>query len=85
MSGADKTAAKNQNDIEIDDPQSGRTLDQAQLIEDDRHDDGDEQLEEAFDPEVDDPETPGIGDGVVGRAIEKQGRQVEYRDRRSGY
>jgi hypothetical protein len=27
---------------------------------------------------------PGIGNGVVGRSIEKQSRQVEYRDRRSG-
>ena len=84
MSGADKAAAKNKNDIEIDNPQSGHTLHQPELIEDDRHDDRDEQLEEAFDPEVDDPETPCIRDGVVGRPIEKQSRQIEYWDRRGG-
>ena len=74
MSGTDKTAAKNKNDIEIDNPQSRRTLHQPELIEDDRDDDGDEQLEEALDPEVDDPEAPSIGDGIVGRSIEKQSR-----------
>jgi len=33
---------------------------------------------------VDDPEAPGIGDGVVGRSIKKESRKVEYRDRRGG-
>src|SRR5215471_2240421 len=33
---------------------------------------------------MDDPEAPGIGNGVVGRPIKKQGWQVKYRDRRSG-
>src|SRR5262245_31330361 len=33
---------------------------------------------------MDDPEPPGIGDGVMGRSIKKQSRQVEYRNRRSG-
>src|SRR5262249_10174961 len=47
-------------------------------MEDDRNDDRDKQLEETLDPEVDDPEAPGIGDGVVGRSIKKQSRQVEY-------
>src|SRR5262249_11457836 len=32
----------------------------------------------------DDPEAPGIRDGVVRRPIEEQSWQVEYRDRRSG-
>src|SRR6516162_2600513 len=84
MSGADKPAAKNQNDVEIDDPQSRHALHQSELVEDDRDDDRDKQLEEAFDPEMDDPEAPGICDGVVGRSIKKQSRKVEYRDRRSG-
>src|ERR1700756_2453244 len=84
MSGADKTAAKNKNDVEIDNPQRRHTLHQPELIEDDCDDDRDEQLEEAFDPEVDDPEPPSIGDGVVGRPIIKQSRQIEHRDRRSG-
>src|SRR6516164_6259805 len=84
MSGADKAAAKNQNDVEIDNPQSGHTLDQPELIKDDRDDDRDEQLEEAFDPEMDDPEAPGIRDGIVGRPIKKQSRQVEHRDCRGG-
>src|SRR5215831_4547589 len=53
-------------------------------MEDDRDDDRDEQLEEALDPEVDDPEAPGIGDGVVGRPIKEQSGQVECRDRRGG-
>src|SRR5215469_7468388 len=53
-------------------------------MKDDRDNDRDEQLEEAFDPEMDDPEAPGIGDGVMGRSVKKQSRQVEYRDRRSG-
>src|SRR4029077_5303147 len=43
MSGTDKTAAKNKNDMEIDNPQSRRTLHQPELIEDDRDDDPDEQ------------------------------------------
>src|SRR5271163_1815901 len=84
MSGTDKTAAKNQNDVEINNPQSRHALHQPKLIEDDRDNDRDEQLKEALDPEVDDPEAPGIGDGVMGRSIEKQSRQVEDRDRRSG-
>src|SRR5262252_4192530 len=33
---------------------------------------------------MDNPEAPGIRDGVVGRPIKKQSRQVEYRDCRSG-
>ena len=82
MSGTDKPAAKNKNDVEIDNSQSGCALHQLKPMEDDRDDDRDEQLEEALDPEVDDPEAPGIGDGVMGRSIEKQSRQVEYRDRR---
>src|SRR5215472_18376451 len=53
-------------------------------MEDDRDDDRDKQLEEALDPEVDDPEAPGIGDGVVGRPVKEQSRQVEYRDCRGG-
>src|ERR1700732_1217969 len=84
MFGANKAAAKNQNDFEIDNPQNGHTLDQPELIKDDRDDDCDEQLEEAFDPEMDDPEAPGIRHGVVGRSIKKQSRKVEYGDRRSG-
>src|SRR6516165_5942886 len=84
MSGADEPATKNQNDVEINDPQSGYTLHQPQSMEDDRDNDCDEQLEKAFDPEMDDPEAPGIRDGVVRRSIKKQSRQVEYRDRRSG-
>jgi|HubBroStandDraft_6_1064221.scaffolds.fasta_scaffold1814781_2 hypothetical protein len=39
MSGTYKTAAKNKNDVEIDNPQSRRTLHQPELIEDDRDDD----------------------------------------------
>jgi hypothetical protein len=74
MSGANKAAAKNQNDVEIDNPQSGHPLDQPELIKDDGDDDCDKQLEEAFDPEMDDPETPGVRDGVVGRSIKKQSR-----------
>src|SRR5215472_8679035 len=84
MSGADEPAAKNENNVEIDDPQSRQALHQPELVEDDRDDDRDEQLEKAFDPQMDDPEAPGIRDGVVRRPIKKQGRQVEYRDRRSG-
>src|SRR5499427_7934762 len=84
MSGSDKPTAKNQNDVEIDHPQSGCAPHQPKPIEDDRDDDRDEQLEEALDPEMDDPEAPGICDGVVGRSIKKQSRQVEYRDRRGG-
>src|SRR6516225_5814362 len=84
MSGADKAAAKNENDVEIDNSQSGNTLYQPELVEDDRDDDRDEQLEEAFDPQMNDPEAPGIGDGVVGRSIKKESRKVEYRDRRGG-
>ena len=84
MSSTDKAAAKNKNDVEIDNPQSRRTLHQPEMIEDDRDDDRDEQLEEALDPEVDDPEAPGIGDGVVGRSIKNRAGAVEYRDRRSG-
>src|SRR5215470_9466854 len=33
---------------------------------------------------MDDPEAPGIRDGVVRRPIKKQSRQVEYRNRRGG-
>src|SRR6516164_2527297 len=84
MSGADEPATKNQNDVEINDPQSGYTLHQPQSMENDRDNDCDEQLEKAFDPEMDDPEAPGIRDGVVRRSIEKQSWQVEYRDRRGG-
>src|SRR5215472_788169 len=83
MSGADEPAAKNENNVEIDDPQSRQALHQPELVKDDRDDDRDEQLEEAFDPEMDDPEAPGIRDGVVARTIKKQSRQVEYGDRRS--
>jgi len=72
MSGTDKTAAKNEYHIKIDNPQSGCALHQPKPMEDNRHDDGDKQLEEALDPEVDDPEAPGIGDGVVGRPIKEQ-------------
>src|SRR5271169_1107125 len=71
MSGANKAAAKNENDVEIDNPQSGHTLDQPELVKNDRDDDRDEQLEETFDPEMDYPEAPGIHDGVVGRPIKK--------------
>ena len=53
-------------------------------MEDNRDNDCDEQLEEAFNPEMDDPKAPGIRDGVVGRSIKKQSRKVEDRDRRSG-
>src|SRR5215469_6645230 len=84
MSGADESAAKNQNDVEINDPQRGYTLHQPQPMEDDRDNDRDEQLEEALDPKMDDPEAPGIRDGVVRRPIKKQSWQVEYRDRRGG-
>src|SRR5262244_2782990 len=84
MSGTDKTAAKNENHIEIDNPQSGYALHQPKPMEDDRDDDRDEQLEAAFDPEMDDPEAPGIRHGVVGRSVKKQSRKVEYRNRRSG-
>src|SRR5215471_18303340 len=84
MSGADKPAAKNENDVKIDNPQRGYTLHQPKPIENDRDNDCNEQLEEAFDPEMDDPEAPGIRDGIVGRSIKKQSRKVEYRDRRSG-
>src|SRR6516225_6790886 len=84
MSGADKAAAKDQNDVEIDNPQSCHALNQPQSMEDDRDNDCDEQLEEAFNPEMDDPEAPGIRDGVVGRSIKKQSRKIEYRDGRSG-
>ena len=72
MSGANKAAAKNKNDIEIDHPKSGCTLHQPELIEDDRDDDRDEELEEALDPEMDNPKAPGIGDGVVGRPIKNR-------------
>src|SRR5271169_5562365 len=84
MSSADHAAAKNQNDVKVDNPQSRHALCQPELIEDDCDNDGDEQLEETFDPEMDDPKAPGIRDGVVGRTIEKQSRKVEYRDRRGG-
>src|SRR5262249_12544809 len=84
MSGADESAAKNQNDVEINDPQRGYTLHQPQPMEDDRDNDRDEQLEKALDPEMDDPEAPGIRDGVVRRSVEEQCWQVEHRDRRSG-
>ena len=50
---------------------------QAELVEDDGDDDGDEELEEALDPQMDDPESPGIGDRVVGRSIEEQRREIE--------
>src|SRR5262245_59082275 len=83
MSGADKAAAKDEDNVEIDDPQSCHALNQPKPMEDDRDDDRDEQLEEAFDPKMDDPEAPGIRHGVVGRSVKKQSRKVEYRDRRS--
>src|SRR5262245_61980168 len=84
MSSADKAAAKDQDDVEIDDSQSGYALHQPKPMEDDRDDDRNKQLEKAFDPEMDNPEAPSICDGVMGRAGKKQSRKVEYRDRRSG-
>ena len=49
-----------------------------------RDDDRDEQLEEAFDPQMDDPEPPGVDDREVGGAVVEQRRQIEHRDCRSG-
>jgi hypothetical protein len=63
---SDEPTAKDENDIEIDGAQRGDALHQAELVEDNRDDDGNEELEEAFDPQMNDPEPPGIGDGVVG-------------------
>src|SRR5262249_45438241 len=74
MPGADEAAAKDQNDVKIDNPQCGRAPHQSKPMEDDRDNDRDEQLKETFDPEMDDPEAPGIRHGVVGRSIKKQSR-----------
>src|SRR6185312_9084986 len=84
MAGADQPAAEYQDDVEVDGAQCGIALHQTELVEDDADHDGHEQLEEALDPQVDDPEPPSVDDREVRRPVVEQGRQVEYRDRRRG-
>src|SRR6185437_15248590 len=79
---ADETAAEIEDGIQIDSAQRRETLDETHLVEDDGHDHGDEEFEEALDPQMDDPEPPGIDDGVVGLRSEEQRGQVEQRDRK---
>ena len=83
MPGADDPAAEIQHGVEVDDPKDVQPLHQAQLVKDRRDDHSDKELEEALDPKVDDPKTPRIDHGVVGGAAEKEGGQIEDRDRRS--
>ena len=79
--GADDAADRVQQGVEVDDP-GGRLLrHHAQQDEDVGHHDGGEQLQEVLDPQVDDPETPEVGDGEVGVRPVDQAHGVEQRDR----
>ena len=71
--------------VEVDDAR-GRAWRVTRPIWTEHHRDehGGEELEEALDPQVDDPEAPVVDHGEVGvRAVEQRG-QVEERDRRRG-
>src|SRR6185312_9748997 len=80
MARADEAAAEIEDRVQVNRAQRSETLDEAHLIENDRYDYGDEELEEALDPQMNDPEAPRIDDGVVGLRTEEQRRQIEERD-----
>ena len=80
MARADQPAAEIEDGVEIDRAQRRDPLDQAHLVEDDGDDHGDEEFEEAFDPQMDDPEPPRIDDRVVGLRTEEERRQIEQRN-----
>ena len=78
--GADQPAAEVEDGVEIDHADRGDAPDQAELEQDDRDDHRHEELEEALDPEMDDPEPPHVDDRVVGLRAEEERGQVEERD-----
>ncbi len=49
-------------------------VNQSELVEDDGHHDRHEQLEEPLDPQMDDPEPPGVHHGEMGFTCEKHRR-----------
>src|SRR5450759_5926266 len=81
MPGTDKPAGEIENGIEVNDARCRKTRDGTELEEDDRHHDGHEEFKKSFDPEVDDPESPGVNHREMGRAVEEHRRQIKNRDR----
>ena len=83
MSGADKAAAQVEDGVKVDHTGCRQGCNEAQFVEDDGDHDRDEQLEKALDPQMDDPESPGINDRKMAGAIEEHGRQVKNGNGRS--
>src|ERR1035437_2343082 len=81
LPGPDKPAGEKEDGIEVDHACCRETRDGSELEEDYRHHDGHEELKKPFDPEVDDPESPGVNYRKMGRAIEEHRRQIKDRDR----
>ncbi len=70
--------------VQVDERVAVVRLTRPELEEHDGHEHRGEELEEAFDPEVDDPEPPVVDHGEVGARTEEERRQVEERDRHGG-
>jgi len=66
--------------VEINDTDGSLARDNAEQEVDHRHHDGREQLEESLHPQMDDPETPRIHDGVICSTAEEHGRQIKDGD-----
>ena len=87
MAGADDAAAQEQDRVEVDDAQGRLARDHAQPEEHHRHHDRDEEFEEPLDPEVDDPEPPGVDHREVRSGCRRRtpaGRRAEWRRRPPG-
>ena len=74
VSRADNAAAEIKNRVQVDHARRRYMGNNSQLIKDDRHHHGSEQLEEAFDPEMDNPEAPGIYHREMSGAVKEHRR-----------
>ena len=77
-------AGQVEDGVQVDQPRGGLGRDEAQLVEDHCHQHRREEFEEAFHPEVDDPEPPVVDDGEVGVGSVEQRRHVEEGDGHGG-
>ncbi len=82
MPGPHDPSGQVEDGVEVDDARGRATGDEAQDHEHHGDEHGGEQLEEALDPQVDDPEAPVVDHGEVGAGAEEERGQVEERDRR---
>ncbi len=78
--GPDDAPGEEEHRVEVDQARRGTRGDEPDLPEHDRDQDGGEELEEALDPQMDDPESPVVDDREVGVGSVEHRRNVEDRD-----